>query len=269
MRIYYRYGCRLRIFFAGLVLACGNMGHSQTQNAPERSFLESARTDFGEWPKRIIEDSRDTFLDKGNLNILLLAGGASIAMHNTDADENIHDNCKRHQIFDGFIGESLNAIGSPGTHFAAAGLWYAMSADKGDELNRERAWTMMTALAITGLTTASLKAVVNNKNPNGDIWAWPSGHTSSSFAVASVLDELYGPQVGIPAYLLASAVGYRMMDEGDHWASDVVFGAALGWVVGHSVAGKHKELELAGFKVLPYTIGSNTPMVGISLVKQF
>jgi membrane-associated phospholipid phosphatase len=29
-----------------------------------------------------------------------------------------------------------------------------------------------------------------------------------------------------------------MMDEGDHWASDVLFGAVLGWVVGHTVAGR-------------------------------
>jgi hypothetical protein len=60
-----------------------------------------------------------------------------------------------------------------------------------------------------------------------------------------------------------------MMDTGDHWASDVVFGATLGWVVGHTVAGKHKELEIAGFKVLPYTGYTKGSVLGISLVKQF
>jgi hypothetical protein len=38
-----------------------------------------------------------------------------------------------------------------------------------------------------------------------------------------------------------------MMDSHDHWASDVLFGGTLGYIVGHTVAGKHKQLELAGF----------------------
>ncbi|HUS73652.1 MAG TPA: phosphatase PAP2 family protein, partial [Sedimentisphaerales bacterium] len=108
-----------------------------------------------------------------------------------------------------------------------------------------------------------------NETPNGKRWAWPSGHTSSSFTVAAVLDEFYGPKVGIPAYAVASVVAYRMMDTGDHWASDVVFGATLGWVVGHTIAGKHKKLEIAGFTVLPYMGNGDGPTAGISLVKQF
>ncbi len=127
----------------------------------------------------------------------------------------------------------------------------------------------MTALSVTWVTTMGLKAIRDNETPNGKSWAWPSGHISSSFTAASVLDEFYGPKVGIPAYVLASLVGYRMADTGDHWASDVVFGAALGWVVGHTVAGKHKELEVAGFKLLPYMGGTDGSAVGISFVKQF
>ena len=76
-------------------------------------------------------------------------------------------------------------------------------------------------------------------------------------------------KVGIPAYVLASLVGYRMMDTGDHWASDVVFGATLGWVVGHTVAGRHKKLEVAGFEVSPYLANSGAAAMGVSLVKRF
>ena len=127
---------------------------------------------------------------------------------------------------------------------------------------------MMTALSITGLTTLGLKAAVNNEQPNQEMgYAWPSGHTASSFTVASVLDEFYGPQIGIPAYAAAGFVGYRMMDAGDHWASDVLFGGVLGWVVGHTVAGKHKQLEVAGFEVTPYF--SESGANGIALVRQF
>jgi hypothetical protein len=87
-----------------------------------------------------------------------------------------------------------------------------------------------------------------------------------------MLDEFYGPNVGIPAYALASLISYRMLDSGDHWTSDVVFGAAIGWVVGHTFGEKQKQLEVAGFKVLPYTAcapGNNGTVVGVNLVKRF
>jgi len=242
----------------------------QTESQSKKSlFLESAKTDFLNWPRRLIADSKDTVLEEHNLNALLMAGGISIAMHHSNADKNIAQYYERHPVFRGFMDESFNFIGHPGTHFAGTGLWYMLSAESGDEYNRERAWTMMTALSVTGLVTVGLKGIRDNETPNDKSWAWPSGHTSSSFTVAAVLDEFYGPKVGIPAYVLASLVGYRMADTGDHWASDVVFGAALGWVVGHTVAGKHKELEVAGFKLLPYMGGTDGQAVGISFVKQF
>lgn len=260
--------CWLRVICAGVILAAGCVNQN-TESLEKPSFLKSFKNDFYNWPDRIIEDSKDIFLNKKNLIPLLLAGGASIAMHNSHADKNLMENFENHQGIDGFPSETFNIIGSPGFHFAATGLWYALSVENQDHLNTERAWTMMTALAITGLTTVGLKVIRDNDTPNGDRYAWPSGHTSSSFAAASVLDEFYGPKVGIPAYILASLVGYRMADEGDHWASDVVFGATLGWVVGHSVAQKHKKLEIAGFQVLPYTTASDKTVVGISLVKLF
>ena len=72
--------------------------------------------------------------------------------------------------------------------------------------------------------------------------------------------------VAVLAYALAWFVGYRMMDSGHHWASDVLFGAVLGYVVGHSIAGEHKKLEVAGFGVLPYT---SVTGAGVSFVRQF
>jgi len=261
----------------GLVLAAGCANSEvepQISDQPASSvsvggFNELTNRIITELPKNVIEESQETFLRSENMTALLLAGGASIAMHNTDADNNLAGNFERHQVIDGFASEALKALGCPVTHFAVTGLWYGLSAEDRDLINRERAWTMMTALSVNGLMTVGLKGIVNNDTPNGKSWAWPSGHTSSSFTVASVLDEFYGPQVGIPAYALASLVGYRMMDEGDHWGSDVVFGAAMGWVVGHTIAGRHKNLELGGFTVLPYATSIEGPATGVTLIKRF
>ncbi|GAI31884.1 unnamed protein product, partial [marine sediment metagenome] len=235
-------------------------------------ILEAAMANAADWPKRIIEDSKESFLRPDNLSVLLLAGGASVAMHSGGADKKLAENFDDHHVFYDFTDESLNVIGHPWTQFGASVLWYAISRKNQDEFNKERAEAMIAALSVTGVATMGLKAIRQNEAPNGKDWAWPSGHAASSFTVASMLDEFYGPKVGVPAYALASLVAYRMMDSGDHWASDVVFGAALGWVVGHTFGQKHKELEIAGFKVLPYTAytpGNNGSVVGVNFVKRF
>ena len=231
--------------------------------------LESATANVNDWPGRLIKDTKECFLRPDNLTALLLAGGASVAMHSSGADKKLNENFDDHHVFRGFTDESLNVIGHPWTQFGMATLWYAVSAKNQDELNKSRAQTMIEALSVTGVVTMGLKAIRNNDSPNGKNWAWPSGHAASSFTVASVLDEFYGPKVGVPAYALASLITYRMLDTGDHWTSDVVFGATLGWVVGHTIAGKHKQLEIAGFKVLPYACGGRKPAMGVNLVRQF
>jgi len=297
VRVYRSYGLWTRVFCAGLVFAAGCTSpatKSSEQNAqvkvePESSQQESAepisdqqdiaprkhlwyhaaKEDFSKWPKRLIADSKESFLRPDNATALLLAGGASIIMHNTHADTNIERHFDKHPSLHGFEDEALNVLGHPMTHFVAGGAWYFLSAQNEDDFNRQRAWTMRTALSLTWIATTGLKLARNNETPNGKDNAWPSGHTSSSFTVASVLDEFYGPKVGIPAYIAASAVAYRMMDTGDHWASDVVFGATLGWVVGHTVAGRHKKFEIAGFDVVPYVGNTEESTVGVGFLKQF
>jgi membrane-associated phospholipid phosphatase len=260
-------GYQLQAACLALTLTAG-CAYQAKNPSQESLLLESTKADFANWPDRIIEDSKDTFLKSDNMTALLLAGAASVAMHQS-ADKEIAEHFEKHSAFQGFADEALNVVGHPGTHLAGIALWYALSAEEQDECNTERAWTMLTAVSVTGLVTTGLKAIRDNERPNGRNWAWPSWHASSSFAVASVLDEFYGPKVGIPAYAAASLVAYRMMDAGDHWASDVVFGATLGWVVGHTIANKHKEPEVAGFRVLPYLMTDRCPAIGISLTKRF
>ncbi len=290
MRAYYWNRYWLRFVCAGLILAagCANQtsdlsgagdligsaagGLSETGDligSAAGNLIESTAGDFTNWPSRILEDSKQSFLRADNLTVLLLAGGASIAMDSSDADRNLAKHFERHRVFHGFADEGLNVIGHPWTQLGASVLWYTISKKDQNELNKERAKAMIAALSVTGVATMSLKAIRHNDAPNGKSWAWPSGHTASSFTVASMLDEFYGPRIGVPAYAIASVIGFRMLDSGDHWSGDVLFGATLGWVVGRTFAAKHKELEIAGFKVLPYTASNSSPVIGVNLVKQF
>ena len=238
-------------------------------NEGSAGWFEMARIDLDAFPDRLLADTKATFLRSDNLALLAWAGLASYAMNDGPADDDIADHFDRHSTFGGIDEDALFVIGSPVTHFAATGLWYILEARDQNDEGRCKAVTMLSALAITGAVTGGLKAIRDNDQPDGQDWAWPSGHTSSSVAVASVLHEFYGLRVGLPAYVASGVVAWRMMDDGDHWASDVVFGAALGWVVGHTVAQRHGSAEIAGFEVLPYTGSRDTPAVGISLSKRF
>lgn len=220
-------------------------------------------------PAQGLKDAENTYFDKDNLTLLLMAGGGSIALHDR-ADEKIANNFEHHRVLSHDVDKITDWAGNPGMHFAGASIWYLLAAHDNNEKSKQRSWAMIRALSVTATTTIILKGINNNHTPNGKALAWPSGHTSSSFAVAAVLDEFYGPKVGIPAYIGAGFVGFRMMDSGDHWASDVLFGAVLGYVVGHHIAGEHKELELGGFEMAPLTsINPDSTAVGLALTKAF
>ena len=252
-----------------LVLALPARAAPPEATADRTGWLTAARADFDGFGARLQADAKATFLDGGNLAALAWAGLASVAMDQGSVDADAADYFARHDTFGGFSDKALFAIGAPVSHFAGAAVWYVLGAERQEDRSRQRAVTMLSALTINGAVTGGLKAIRRNDQPDGGPWSWPSGHTSSSVAVASVLHEFYGLKVGLPAYALAGLVAWRMMDDGDHWASDVLFGATLGWVVGHSVARRHAHLEIAGFEVLPYCGRPETPALGISLARKF
>src|SRR5262249_34217597 len=75
-------------------------------------------------------------------------------------------------------------------------------------------------------------------NPDGTRqsgYSFPSGHSATTFAAATVLQQHLGYKAGLPTYLIASYVAASRLHDNRHFASDVVFGAVTGIVVGRSV----------------------------------
>ena len=139
-----------------------------------------------------------------------------------------------------------------------------------DVKEHEVAKSLTKALAVNGATTLVLKAAANTRSPDNDRYAWPSGHTSSAFTVAAVLNEHYGPWVGVPSLALAGLVGYQRLDSRVHDFSDVVFGAMLGYVVGTSIARDEEARfpEIFGMTVVPFN-DPQTGASGIALMKSW
>lgn len=116
----------------------------------------------------------------------------------------------------------------------------------------------------TVVVTHGLKYSVNKERPEGNgNHSFPSGHTSAAFQGAAFIQKRYGWKVGLPAYALASFVGYSRMEGGSdmHYPSDVFAGAVIGIASSYYFTTEYK-----GVVVTP-SAGNNS--VGINLSMQW
>ncbi len=261
---------------AGTGVDDGRDGHATLNYVPWRErygpaypgdFWRSFGRYAKELPLTLWDDTEATFTNPVSLVGFGLAGAAGIAIAGSGADDEVSDHTHKHgSQLNGFWDSVGDAGGNPWTHFAAAGAFYFYTLGAGDEKNYEVAQTLLNALMINGLVTESLKTAVNTRSPNGDPRGWPSGHESSSFCVATVMYEEYGPYVGVPMFAFASFVGYERIDARNHDFSDVVSGALIGMAIGHAVAKNHK-MRIAGLELAPYV--DDRGGVGLALIKQW
>jgi hypothetical protein len=241
---------------------------------PLASFWETVTRDLKYMPADVWRDTKRVYTKPLNLVILGTAYGGSLALQEAGPDDTVEHHFRRerpfgryeiHRHFSSGWRDGFGAAGNPGTHFALAGLWYLAGQQSMDDKTYEVGKTLFSALAINGITVLLGQAATADRSPNGERGTFPSGHTSSTFVVASVLDEAYGPAVGIPLYLLGGLVAHERLEDGEHYLSDVVMGAVLGTVIGHSVA-QGRDPEFFGWKIIPYA--SPQGGTGVALMKE-
>ncbi|MCW6507561.1 phosphatase PAP2 family protein [Lichenifustis flavocetrariae] len=107
----------------------------------------------------------------------------------------------------------------------------------------ERALFVFSSVAVSGILVQVIKHVVGRARPKfletlgpfhfdlfsikASLASFPSGHTTSIFALAAALC-FFKPQLRGPAFLIAVLVGAARIVLGSHYLSDVLAGAILG-----------------------------------------
>lgn len=102
---------------------------------------------------------------------------------------------------------------------------------------RSFSYTLAQGFVMDQSIVAGMKYAIGSERPNHtSSTSFPSGHTSAAFTTAAIASHYYGKKAGIPAYIAAGFVGYSRLDDRAHRFTDVVAGAALGYIVGRTVS---------------------------------
>jgi membrane-associated phospholipid phosphatase len=188
--------------------------------------------------KQIVLDFKNVFTTKENLYILGAGAGASLFGHQFDS--RIPTSPFNGELFEGGAldrtFDSGNTVGGALFQAGAAVATFAVGKATHDPELASVGRDLIRAQIVTqGLTQAIKYSVSRTRPDESGNTSFPSGHTSSAFATATVLQRHYGWKVGGPAYALAGFVAAARLNENKHYLSDVIFGATVGIIGGRTV----------------------------------
>jgi membrane-associated phospholipid phosphatase len=192
-------------------------------------------------------------VEKGNLFITLGVAGALALTYTYDKEIHGKLTARSNRSLDR-AADAGSLAGDPFLHLGLAALVYggAIAADSAKW--KETGEMMGEALILADAATFLIKESSGRGRPGvtsakGDFKpfgfrneydSFPSMHTSSSFALASVLASTSESIVAKTVYYGAAGfVGFSRMYKNKHWASDVLLGAVIGELCGRVVTSYH------------------------------
>ena len=202
----------------------------------------------------LIKDSAGDFIafPRRHSTWVLLGVGtaAALATHPGDhyVERHIVGNTTADHVFSlgQWVGSTYVQVGS------AVGLWavgryvVAPAADQ-PRTNKysEVGFDLIRAQILSQSLVHGMKYSVRRNRPTGECCAFPSGHSATAFAAASVLERHFGYRASWPALAVATYVATSRLVDNRHFVSDVAFGAALGTASGWTVVGTRGRPHLA------------------------
>jgi len=148
------------------------------------------------------------------------------------------------------------------------------------ERARRTALLSLESFVIAGILTETIKHTTQKHRPgSGELedirWdgprfsnanlSFPSGHTTSAFAVATVLASEYGDCAFVPPLMYGAATlcAFSRINDNAHWLSDVIIGAAIGHFTAKDIVGLHGGNTDKKFSLMP-TVNDRRPGLSIS-----
>jgi len=174
-----------------------------------------------------------------NLQTFLIGTGATVSARLLDD--------KSQRFFGGqrrakWLGDTAEQFGRMRFVAPATLILYGLGRASHDQTFRDASYDIAQTTILTAAFTVAIKTSAHRLRPDGSNYrSFPSGHSSNSFAWATVFNHFYGPAAGIPAYGIAGLVGIGRMEKNVHYLSDVVAGAALGILISRTVIRKNDE----------------------------
>jgi membrane-associated phospholipid phosphatase len=214
--------------------------HSAPSHTGIRALVSDTWSDFKAFPRR-----RSTWV------ILGIGAGGALLAHPVDDKVNAH-----------LVGsKSAEWLWAPGKYLGASytqvglsvGLYvigrYIVPPNPDQPITegaspRTNKWShmgldLLRAQIVSQTLVQATKFAVRRDRPDGTCCAFPSGHATTAFAVASVIERHFGYRMALPTIVAASYVATSRLHDNVHRLSDVVFGAALGTATGWTVVGTH------------------------------
>lgn len=212
-----------------------------------------------EYPLDLVRGVREEVRPEGLLTLLAAGGGASVARYGKTT---LFDDFKTARALQqerplgrratdagGYVGYPVHLMTAMGATYLIGTYLDASDAQEFGLLGFE-------ALSLAGVQTLILKFSVKRLRPDEtDLRAFPSGHTSASFALATVAASRWGWKTGVPACLAAGFIGYTRMESNNHYLSDVFFGAGLGIASGRAAYKARYGLHPDRYALIPFVSG--------------
>lgn len=201
-------------------------------------------------------------------------GAGLVAPIDRQVASRLQDSATQTNRFLSTAATGLRLLGDPGS-LATGAVLYGIGRADGQRRIQALGLHSVESIVLAGILSSGIKVVAGRQRPYADIknpynfqlWrgftddkyrSFPSGHTTAAFAFASTLTretQFWWPHatwyIGTVFYGGAGLIGLSRIYNNQHWASDVMSGAAIGTIVGlkvvkytHSHPGNHVDRAL-------------------------
>ena len=191
---------------------------------------------------------------------ILIAGSVLIPI-SLLLDNQVQSYAQKH----GFYSDNISRIGDLYGHrwgyytTLAVIITTGITTDQSWQRTLSNTGLLVESILTTSAVTSIIKTISHRQRPNGRGYlSYPSGHTSSAFALAAVIKYLYGKYPGCLAYGMAAFVASSRINDNKHYFSDVISGALLGTLIGRSFTRQHAT-------ELQYSIELNSDCIQLGL----